>query len=142
MILEFLDGSQLEVLNVFGSPRLVMGVMRDTLRIEVDPKTIGFDELKSKFKDNPQTKMLYTYLTVARNDEPDEDAPLEKVAVGEGYSIFVSISNEQRAITTPPGVLAPVEYEEIYAVTIAQMTYQERLLSTAGESPITSSTQG
>lgn len=126
MKLEFLDGSQIDVLTIIGGPRLIMGTMRDTLRIEVSPETIGFDELKSHFKDNPKTGMLYTYTD---NTTTDEDGnvvtELIKNEIGEGYKIFVSISDEERKVASPPGRLLPDRTEEVYIVTIAQLTYQE-----------------
>lgn len=122
MKLEFLDGTQLEVTNIFGGPRLVMGVMRDTLRIEISPNTIEFKDLKVLFKDNPATVMLYCY-----TDTVDDSGNVvtEKNEIGEGYSIFVSVSDEERKVAAPPGRLAPDEIEEVFVVTIAQMTYQE-----------------
>lgn len=114
MTLEFLDGKKIEVRDIFGGPRLVMGAMRDTLRIEIDPSTIDFNTLKSYFKDNPNTSKLYTY-----------DDSQERSLIGEGYKIFVSISDEERKIQPPPGKIAPEQTEEIYVVQIAQQTYQE-----------------
>lgn len=122
MILQFKDGTQLDVLGIFGGPRLIMGVMRDTLRIEVDPSSVTFDKLKALFKNNPNTSTLYTYTeTVDDNNRPI----IKKNEVGEGYEIFVSISDEERRITPPPGKMAPDQIEEVYVVTVAQMTYQE-----------------
>lgn len=122
MILQFKDGTQLDVIGIFGGPRLIMGVMRDTLRIEVDPSSVTFDELKALFKNNPNTSTLYTYTeTVDDNNRPI----IKKNEVGEGYEIFVSISDEERRITPPPGKMAPDQIEEVYVVTVAQMTYQE-----------------
>lgn len=115
MILEFLDGSKMEVLSIFGGPRLINGVMRDTLRIEISPSAVKFEELRECFKNNPKTAMLYTYTE-------DSDT---KNNIGEGYQIFVSISDEERKIAVVPGKMVPDEYEEVYVVTIAQMTYQE-----------------
>ena len=119
MVLEFLDGTQLEVKAIFGGPRLIMGVMRDVLRIEVDPNTIGFADLRAMFKENPNTRMLYTY--VEEDGIPDPERKL----IGEGYMIFVSISDEERKVTVPPGVMAPDQKEEIFVVQIAQQTYAE-----------------
>lgn len=119
MTLEFANGTQLEVDAIFGGPRLVRGVMRDTLRIEVNPETIGFAELRAMFKDNPATSVLYSYV-----EDDGSPNPVRK-QVGEGYSIFVSISDEERKVTTPPGVMAPDKIEEIYVVQIAQQTYEE-----------------
>ncbi|MCM1222307.1 MAG: hypothetical protein NC548_48355 [Lachnospiraceae bacterium] len=118
MLLEFENGFQLEVDNIIGGPRLVMGVLRDTLRIEVKPDVMSFRELKSLFEYN--SGVLYTIEEV--------DGETNKTLVGEGYTIFVSISDENRKVATPPGRLLPDQYEEIYAVTIAQETYQEHVM--------------
>lgn len=122
MILEFLDGIQIEVEAIFGGPRLINGVIRDTLRIEVSPDKMGFNDLKELFKNNPATSMLYSY-----TDTIDEEgnAVTEKNTIGEGYNIFVSISDETRKVVTPPGMLSPDKMEDVFIVTIAQMTYQE-----------------
>lgn len=136
MILEFVDGTQIEIKNIFGGPRLINGVMRDTLRIEVDPDTIGFTDLKALFKDNPGTSILYNY-TYDLNEEGD--VITVKNTIGEGYNIFVSISDETRKVASPPGMLAPDKMEDIFIVTIAQMTYQEynsSLVDQDKESPI------
>lgn len=122
MILEFVDGTQIEVEAIFGGPRLINGVMRDTLRIEVSPDTIGFDDLKVLFKNNPATSMLYSY---TNNIDGEGNTITEKNTIGEGYNIFVSISDETRKVVTPPGMLLPDKLEDIFIVTIAQMTYQE-----------------
>lgn len=122
MILQFKDGSKLNVLDIFGGPRLIMGVMRDTLRIEVDPSTTSFGELKALFKNNPNTSTLYSYTDAV----DDQNRPvIKKNEIGEGYEIFVSITDEERRITPPPGKMAPDQIEEVFVVTIAQMTYQE-----------------
>ena len=129
MKLEFRDGSQIDVIAIFGGPRLINGVMRDTLRIEVSPETIEFEELKSHFKDNPKTSMLYSY-----TEEPTVNGTvLQKNFIGEGYNIFVSISNEIRRVQNPPGILAPDVMEEVNIVTISQMTYQEYSASNTSE---------
>ena len=122
MILELLDGTQLEVKNIFGGPRLIDGVMRDTLRIEVDPAVIGFGDLKDLFKDNPNTALLSTYNEVTNDDGEITNV---KTDIGEGYQLFVSITDTERKVTPPPGRLVPDTYEEIYIVTMAQLTYQE-----------------
>lgn len=122
MILQFKDGTQLDVLGIFGGPRLIMGVMRDTLRIEVDPSTTSFGELKTLFKNNPNTSTLYSYTeSVDDNNRPI----IKRNEIGEGYEIFVSISDEHRRVTPPPGKIVPDQLEEVFVVTIAQMTYQE-----------------
>lgn len=122
MILELLDGTQLEVKNIFGGPRLIDGIMRDTLRIEVDPAVIEFNTLKNLFEDNPNTALISTYTEVT--DDNGETTNV-KTDIGEGYQLFVSIADTKRKVTPPPGRLVPDTYEEVYIVTIAQLTYQE-----------------
>lgn len=118
MLLEFGNGTQLEVDNIIGGPRLVMGVLRDTLRIEVYPHVMEFKELKPLFEKSDG--ILYTVEEV--------DGENQKTMIGEGYTILVAVSDENRKVATPPGRLLPERYEEIYAVTVAQETYQEHLL--------------
>ena len=113
MILELADGTQLNIKNIFAGPKLIDGVMRDTFRIEVDPEVINFDDLKKIFSDTSRTLTMSTY-----NDDV-------KTCIGEGYSLFVSLSDTKRKVSPPPGKLVPDSYEEIYIVTMAQLTYQE-----------------
>ena len=102
-----------------------MGVLRDTLIIEVDPKTISFDDLKSKFTNETMLSSLYTY-----SESTKEDGTETKTLVGEGYKIFVSLSNEMKRSNQVPGRMAPDKSEEVYVVSIAQQTYQEYQLET------------
>lgn len=125
MILEFLNGEQITVNAIFGGPKLISGVMRDTLRIEINPETISFDDLKSKFKDNSNLSKLYAY---SESIDSEGNMNLVKTEIGEGYNIFISISDEERHIQQVPGKLAPAVTEEVYIVTIAQQTYEEFLL--------------
>lgn len=123
MTLEFLDGSQLEVKTIIGGPKLIRGVMRDTLQIEIDPNTITIDELKEIFRDDQKCRTLYSYETVI--DESTDTNTVVRNTIGEGYTIFVSILDEDRRIAQPPGLLIPDVIEEVLTVTIAQMTYAE-----------------
>lgn len=122
MILELKDGSRVDVKGIFGGPRLMNGVMRDTLRIEVDPSSITFGSLKDLFRMNPNTDELYVYNNPSNLDGSDVT---DKTKIGNGYNIFVSITDEERYVTPAPGELAPSRTEEVYIVTIAQMTYEE-----------------
>ena len=101
---------------------MVQGVMRDTLRFEIDPTTTEFDKLKTYFKDRKRTDRLYLY-----NDPKNVNGTdvVKKSLAGDGYNIFVSILDEERLVATPPGVLAKPQVEEVYTVTIAQETYDE-----------------
>lgn len=124
MILEFLNGSQIEVKEIFGGPKLIMGMMRDTLRIEVSPSLMPIDNLKAYFKDQTACRTLYAYT----DDVDDDGKPIViKNTIGEGYAIFVSIADEERIVRCQPGLLRPDVIEEVFVVTIAQMTYNEYL---------------
>lgn len=124
MLLEFLDGSQIEVNEIFGGPKLIMGVMRDTLRIEVSPDTMTIDELKAHFKNQEKCRTLYSYT----DDVDDDGAPIVvRNTIGEGYTIFVSVSDEERLVRCQPGLLRPDKVEEVLVVTVAQMKYNEYL---------------
>jgi hypothetical protein len=122
MLLELNDGMQLNPIAIFGGPRLVDGVLRDTLRIEFEQTGLNTTVLRSIFTDSNKTMHLYTY-----NDDIDEDGNVVEVKteVGEGYCIFVSVSDETRKIMHPPGKILPDVYEDIFVVNIAQMTYDE-----------------
>lgn len=117
MILEFIDKSQIEVLTIFGGPSLVKGVMRDTLRIEVDPNKVNLNDLKEIFENKYKCLRLFTYDT----DEGEN----VKTEIGEGYCVFVSCKTEKREKIHFPGKIMPTEYEDINIVTTAQYTYDE-----------------
>lgn len=123
MVLEFKEGTQLPVKVIYGNPRIVQGVIRDTLSIEVDPSTVEFDTLKSYFKNPEYTDVLYSY-----TDPSDVNGTniQYKEQIGVGYNVFVSITDTERLIASPPGQIKKPEIEEVFIVTIAQMTYGER----------------
>lgn len=125
MKLEFADGRQIEVIAIYGGPRLIQGSMRDTLRIEVNPSLINFDNLKALFMDSDNLSTIYS-ITESTNETGDMVET--KSEIGEGYTLFVSISDEVRNIAQIPGKLEPPTSEEIYTVTIAQETYAEHQL--------------
>jgi len=124
MILEFYDQSQINVKGIFGGPKLIGNIIRDTLRIEVDPSTITFDELRNKFRNSFNLSLLYTY---SETPTDTEETAINKNLIGEGYKIFVSISEEERVVPHMPGLLAPEEKETIYVVNIAQQTWDEHV---------------
>lgn len=126
MILEFKDESKIEASDIFAGPKMINGVMRDVLRIEVPPTRHSFAQLKARFKNNPNTDVMYTYVNTT---DEDGHSISEKVKIGEGYNIFVSLSIEDRIINPPPGTLAPPETEEIFVVSMAQETYDEHQIS-------------
>ena len=121
MKLEFLDGSQIDVIAIFGGPKMINGVMRDTLRIEVSPESSNLEDLKTYFKDPLKTSMLFSYT----EEQISGNIELKKNMIGEGYNIFVSANQETRKIQQQPGILAPEQTEDINVIVISQMTYQE-----------------
>lgn len=121
MILRFKDGKEINVRDVIGTSRVIFGTLRDSLRIEVDPSAIGLEELRALFKDNPNTEQMFISV--------DEAGGTTMKSVGEGYVKFVSISDEFVKVDSNPSVMSPDQYEEIYAVTIGQETYQEHMLA-------------
>lgn len=114
MTVELANGTRLEARDVFGGPRMVNGVIRDVLRLEFDLREQTFLELRTLFRDNPATDHLFTY-----DDEGN------KLEMGNGYNIFISIADEQRTIKNPPGVLAKEEVEDVFVVQLAQQTLAE-----------------
>lgn len=126
MTLEFLDGTQLEVITIIGGPKLIGGVMRDTLQIEVDPSVATLEQLKALFKDPIKCRTLYGYNEAV--DESTDQVSTVRETIGEGYTIFVSVADEERRIAAPPGYLQPDTIEEVYVVQIAQLTYAEYML--------------
>jgi hypothetical protein len=127
MFLQFEDKSQIEVKSIFGSYKLIHGVLRDTLRIEIDPDTTSFDELCETFKDNPKTSTLYSV------QDPDDNGYQIVTKIGEGYNVFVSISNERVKKNSIPGSMEAPVYEDIFVVQIAQQTYAEYILENSQE---------
>ena len=119
MTLEFLDGTQLEVIRIFGGPRMINGISRDTLSIEVDPSEATIEELRNLFSDSSKTNNLFLYLSNEANTTET------KSLVAEGYNILVSCRKETRKIDRMPGMISRDEYEDINIVNISQLTYDE-----------------
>ena len=125
MFLQFSDKSRIEVRNIFGGSKLVNGVLRDTLRIEIDPSVTNYDELCELFKDNPKTSVLNSITTQL----DDDGNSIETVSpIGVGYTVFVSISNERIKKNPVPGQIEKPVYEDIFVVQISQQTYEEYTL--------------
>lgn len=124
MLLRFADKSTIEIKNIFGAYQMVNGVLRDTLKIEIDPKVASYDELVSLFKDNPNTETLFTVNEL-------DDGSQSVSTIGEGYTVYVSVSNERvkKFSSAEPGKIIKPEYEDIFVVRIAQQTYEEYMLS-------------
>lgn len=123
MKLEFFDGTQVEVIAILGGPKLIGGIMRDTLQIEIDPSVMEFNALKQLFQDEDKCRTLYSW-TEDVDPETDEGGMIRNT-VGEGYIKFISISDEFRTVKCPPGMMLPDTTEELYVVNIAQLTYSE-----------------
>lgn len=123
MKLRFMDGKEIDVLRIYGGPKLIDGIKRDVLRIEVDPDYILFDDLKRCFENNPNTMVMYTDSSTVENGEPIT----ELVELGVGYTKFISQTIENITIPHTPGKLEPDIVQKTYIVQIAQMTYDEYL---------------
>lgn len=117
MVLEFADGTQLTILDIYGGPRDTLGATRDVLSIEFDTNTISFKELREFFMDNPNTNQLFTYVL--------ENGEETKKEIGIGYNICISIAEVRRLIKTRPGTIVKPEIEDLYIVELAQQTYYE-----------------
>lgn len=122
MTLEFVDGTKIPVIAIFGGPANVEGIVRDVLTIEIDPKTISFDVVENHFKNTNNLAHLYTY-----EPERNEDGNLYdvKIEIGEGYTIVLGVDKITRKVNPFPGKIVPETFETVYIVTIAQMTYDE-----------------
>ena len=122
MILEFNDGSQLEILRIFGSKHLIQGVYRDVLSIQIDQSANTIDNLKSIFADSNKTNHLYT-----PSEDTDDKGNIINVTteIGEGYNLLLSVEPTRIEISAMPGKIVPPKYQDIYVVSIAQMTYDE-----------------
>lgn len=121
-ILEFVDKTQIPVIAIIGGPVNVEGVIRDVLTIEVDPKSISFDDLKLMFQDVDNLAHLYTYEPERNSDGDIFDT---KIEIGEGYTIVLGVDEVTRKVNSFPGKIVPETFETVYIATIAQMTYDE-----------------
>ena len=122
MIIELMDGTAIEnVKQVYGGIKIINGIPRDTLKIELDGST-NLQELKSIFENNPNIMKLYTYNTIINDDKTTK---YEKVLMGEGYNIFISAENINKKIPHKTGRLLPDKMENINVIMLAQMTYEE-----------------
>lgn len=117
MILELKNGQQINVIRILGGPRVVEGVERDTLSIEVDPSIMDIEDLRTIFSSKHETEKLYTYI--------QENGSERKALIGTGYTILLSTRTENRKVKYPPGEIHEDAYEEINVVNLAQMTYSE-----------------
>jgi hypothetical protein len=122
MTLEFNDGTKIEVITIFGGPRLCQGHMRDVLTFEISPTSNTFDNLRKLFIDNRKTKLMYTYTNWT--DEHNTSGTTKNL-IGESYSMLVSITLERRQVPVPPGKLMPVTMEDVFIVRMAQLTVEE-----------------
>ena len=126
MILEFVDGSSIDVIAIFGSPVNINGTMRDVLTIDIDPNTISQNKLREIFNNTNNLAHLYTY-----EDEVNENDEIvtSKIEIGEGYTILLNVEKETRKVEKFPGKITPDEFTSVLVVTIAQMTYDEWIAS-------------
>ena len=113
MILQFSDGQRIDVIAIFGRPRMINGCKRDVLSIEIDPKTTSLEDLNTLFNSSI-TNVLYSI---------DDEG--HRLKIGEGYNFLLSVRSENRLVDQMPGTLDPPEYEDIYIVDIAQLNVEE-----------------
>ena len=124
--LEFTDGRRIDIEAIYGSPRLVHGSMRDTLQIEIDPDKINFNSLKALFSEISNLEEIHS-VTITNSD--DGQVSEDKTTIGQGYTILVSITDENRMVySEAPGTWEPPTTKEVFIVTIAQETYAEHQL--------------
>ena len=114
MYIEFTDGTQLECLRILGKPVMYNGTERDTLNIEFTPSDT-LDHIRSYFTNPSNMETLYSRLS--------DLTPKE--TIGTGYMILVDARDESRRIKYAPGEMRPIQYENVFVITIAQLTYQE-----------------
>ena len=123
MIIEFQDGEQMEVTAIYGSSQFVNGKTRDVWRIVVPRNYKTKDELIKLFRDNPnKTCRIYTYGEVPGLTGIPYT---KKILSGQGYNIFISVQEEEERRVGIPGRLFKEIIEDVYAIYIAQMTYDE-----------------
>ena len=119
MILEFADGTQLDVLIIFGEP--IIGddeIERDNLTIDVDPSVATLEQLEEIFKDVKKTDHLYAYVS-------NGSQGTTKVEIGEGYNKFIYAINENKLVKEIPGKITRKKFQNVNSVRIAQLTYDE-----------------
>jgi len=126
MILEFVDKSQIEVITILGGPANINGIIRDVLTIEISKSTTYLDKLKEIFENIDNLARLYSY-EEERNE--NDDILMNRIEIGEGYTIVVGIEEISRKVIPFPGKIVPDTYETIYQVQLAQMTYDEWIAS-------------
>ena len=115
MILEFESGKKLTIQRVTGGHQLIYGAMRDVLNIEISPSDHkSIDNIRKVFLEN-----LSEHLTII-NENNEEN-------VLEGYQIFLSIEDKMVEIKSNPSTIGPMKIKETYIVSIAQLTYLEKI---------------
>lgn len=125
--LEFADGRRINVESIYGGPQLINGAMRDTLKIEVDPKEFNFNSLKALFGE-PSNLETISFITETDGSGDVKSGTELKTTIGTGYTILVSISDEFRTESPVPGSMNPPSTKEVIVVTISQETYAEHQL--------------
>lgn len=125
--LEFADGRRINIESIYGGPQLINGAMRDTLKIEVDPKEFNFNSLKALFGE-PSNLETISFITETDGSGDVKSGTELKTTIGTGYTILVSISDEFRTESPVPGSMNSPSTKEVIVVTISQETYAEHQL--------------
>lgn len=115
MKIKFLDGLELDVIQVNGSKRYFQGAQRDSLEFVFEKGAYSFDDLDAYFADKNKTRKI-TLIDDAHNQYVYDD-----------YVIRVSMSLTP-VVVEPATSTTPEVTEERISVIMAQQTYMEKLV--------------
>lgn len=115
MKVKFLDGLELDVIQVNGSRRYFQGAQRDSLEFVFEKGVYSFDDLDEYFANKSKTRKI-TLIDDAQNQYAYDDYVLKA-------SMALTPIVVQPATSTTPEVT-----EERISVTMVQQTYLEKLV--------------
>lgn len=115
MKIKFLDGLELNVIQVNGSRRYFQGAQRDSLEFVFEKGVYSFDDLDAYFADKNKTRKI-TLIDDTHNQYVYDD-----------YVIRVSMSLTP-VVVEPATSTTPEVTEERYSIVMAQQTYTEKLI--------------
>ena len=119
--LEFADGTQLEIFRIFRYEQIINKSMRTALDIHIRPETLGFDDLKTLFRDEQKISRLY-------NHYRDENGEMAKNDLGSRFE-YKSILNQDEEFHLDSDPMKPIVSQEFNIVTITQRTDTENALA-------------
>ena len=115
MKIKFLDGLELDAIQVNGSRRYFQGAQRDSLEFVFEKGVYSFDDLDEYFSNKSKTSKI-TLIDDAQNQYIYDD-----------YVIRVSMSLTP-VVVEPATSTTPEVTEERYSIVMAQQTYTEKLI--------------